>query len=268
MTEYLYAAILGIVQGIAEFLPISSSGHLVLADEILKQLSGTTLPAESATMSIALHFGTLLAIIVVYRRELPGIIRDFSLLKLILLATIPVGVVGLLFKDTVETTFNTPLLTGGALIVTAFFLLAGRHLQRRQLVPSELTAASAGIIGVFQAIAIVPGISRSGITISAGLACGLTREQAARFSFLIAVPAIGGASLVKAKDLITGQVIAGSNFAPVVLGTLIAFIVGIAALRWLLKIVTADRLHWFACYCLVIGIVTVIWQMAGTSASL
>ncbi len=268
MTEYFYAAILGIVQGIAEFLPISSSGHLVIVGELLKQLGGSTVPAESATMSIALHLGTLFAILVVYRRELPGIIRDFSLLRLIMLATIPVGVVGLLFKDPVETIFNTPLLAGEALIVTAIFLLIGRHLQRRQSLSTEMTAVSAGMIGVFQAVAIIPGISRSGITIAAGLACGLTRDQAARFSFLIAIPAIGGAALVKAKDLITGQVAVNSNFAPVALGTLIAFVVGIAALTWLLKIVTADRLHWFACYCLVAGIVTIIWQVSGTPGSL
>ena len=262
MTEYIHAAILGIVQGIAEFLPISSSGHLVISGELLNQFGGTSVPAESATMSIALHFGTLLSILVVYRKELVSVLKDVRLLGMIILATIPVGVIGLLFKDHVETVFNTPLLAGEGLIVTAVFLLIGRQLQHRQQDPSAIGLVAAGMIGVFQAIAIIPGISRSGSTIAAGLACGLTREQAARFSFLIAIPAIGGAAVVKAKDLVTGEAAVDSNLLPVALGTLIAFVVGVLALSWLLRIVTADRLHWFAGYCLVAGMATIIWQVS------
>lgn len=268
MTEYVHAAILGIIQGIAEFLPISSSGHLVIVGELLNQFSGTTVPVESATMSIALHFGTLLSILVVYRRELPAIIRDSVLLRMIVLATVPVGVAGVFFKTQIETAFSTPLLAGEALIVTAVFLLIGHHLQHRRQVTTNLSAASAGMIGVFQAIAIIPGISRSGSTIAAGLAVGLTREQAARFSFLIAIPAIGGAAAVKARDLVSGQVPVDSNLVPVALGTVISFVVGIVTLRWLLRIVAADRLRWFAGYCLVAGVATILWQLSGTADSL
>jgi undecaprenyl-diphosphatase len=267
MTEYLHAAILGIVQGVAEFLPVSSSGHLVIVGELLDQYGGTEIPAESATMSIALHFGTLLSILFVYRRELPGIVKDIKLLKLILLATIPVGAIGILLKDQIEEVFDTPLLAGGGLIVTAVLLLIGRRLQRRQQHPAELNSLTAGMIGVFQAIAIIPGISRSGSTIAAGLACGLTREQAARFSFLIAIPAISGAAIVKAKDLVTRAAAVDSNLLPVALGTFIAFVVGIAALSWLLTIVTADRLHWFAGYCLLAGSATIMWQLSTTSSA-
>jgi len=261
MTEYIHAAVLGVVQGIAEFLPISSSGHLVIVGELLNQVAGTEIPSESATMSIALHFGTLLSILVVYRHELLPIVKDIRLLSLIVLATIPVGIVGLLFKDHVDAVFNTPLLAGEALIVTAVFLLIGRQLQRRKQDPSSLSPLSAGLIGVFQAVAIIPGISRSGSTIAAGLACGLSREQAARFSFLIAIPAIGGASLVTAKDLLTQETAVDSNLTAVLLGTTIAFVVGVATLSWLLRIVTADRLHWFAGYCLLVGVATIGWQL-------
>lgn len=261
MTEWVHAVILGIVQGIAEFLPISSSGHLVIIGELLHQTSGTEVPAESATMTIALHFGTLLSILVVYRKELLPVLHNYRLLMLIVLATIPVGVVGLLFKDQIETVFNTPLLAGEALIVTAVFLMIGRQLQHREGEPAQLSPMSAGLVGLFQAIAVVPGISRSGSTIAAGLACGLTREEAARFSFLIAIPAIAGVSVVAAKDLLTGDVAVDSSLPAVLLGMLVAFVVGVVSLSWLLRIVTSDRLHWFAGYCLLAGMATVIWQM-------
>jgi len=261
MTQYIHAAILGIVQGIAEFLPISSSAHLLIFGALLNPSDGTEMPTESTTMMIALHFGTLLSILVVYRRDLLPVIRNVRLLSLIVLATIPVGLVGLLFRDQVETVFNTPLLAGEALIVTAVFLLVGRHLQHRQDQSSKLGAVSAGLIGVFQAIAVIPGISRSGSTIAAGLSCGLSREEAARFSFLIAIPAIAGVSVVQAKAFVTGDAPVDTNLWPVVLGTAIAFVVGVAALSWLLRIVTSDRLHWFAGYCLLAGVATIAWQL-------
>jgi undecaprenyl-diphosphatase len=261
MTEYIHAVVLGIVQGIAEFLPISSSGHLVIVGALLHQFAGTEIPSESATMSIALHFGTLLSIAVVYRHELLSVLKDARLLSLIVLATIPVGITGLLLKHHVDAVFNTPLLAGEALIVTAVFLLIGRQLQHSRPKSSELSPLSAGLVGIFQAIAIIPGISRSGSTIAAGLACGLSREQAARFSFLIAIPAIGGASLVTAKDLLTQETAIDSNLMAILLGTAIAFMVGVATLSWLLRIVTADRLHWFAGYCLLVGVATIGWQL-------
>lgn len=264
--EYFHAAILGIVQGIAEFLPVSSSGHLVIVDELLKHYSGTTIPTESVTMSVSLHFGTLLSILVVYRSELSGIVKNKHLMGLIVLATIPVGMAGIFLHDRVDSLFNTPLPAGGALIVTAVLLVAGRQLQRQQQQTRQLSVSTAGIVGLFQAIAIVPGISRSGSTIAAGLACGLNREQAARFSFLIAVPAVAGAAFVKAKSLATGETSVEANLLPVALGTLLAFLVGIATLSWLLTIVTADRLHWFAGYCALAGITTILWQLSLTSS--
>ena len=262
MTEYFYAAVLGLVQGIAEFLPISSSGHLVIIGELLQVYGGTSVPSESATMSVALHFGTLMSILVVYRQELRSILQDRRMLALIVLATVPVGIVGLLLKDQVESVFNTPLLAGVGLMVTAGFLLIGRWLQNRQNATQQLSTFGAAVIGGFQAIAIIPGISRSGSTIAAGLACGLSREASARFSFLIAIPAIGGAAVVTAKDLLNGDATSQTTWPPVLLGTVIAFVAGVASLSFLLRIVTADRLHWFAVYCLISGMMTVAWQLS------
>jgi undecaprenyl-diphosphatase len=261
--DYVHAIILGIIQGIAEFLPISSSGHLVIADAILNQYSSSSLPSEGATLEIALHFGTLLSILVVYRQDLRSVLKDFRLLLLIVVATIPVGLVGILLKDYVDAVFSKPILAGVALIVTGCLLVATRVLQHRIRSTDQLTVVSAAVIGLFQAIAIIPGISRSGSTIAAGLLCGMQREQAARFSFLIAIPAIGGASLVKMKDFFTGEeTLAASALAPVAVGTLVAFVVGVVALGWLIRLVVANRLHWFAIYCILAGLATIAWQLS------
>lgn len=259
--EYIHAVILGVVQGIAEFLPISSSGHLVIADAALREYSGSSVPAETATMGIALHFGTLLSILVVYRKELPAVLLNRHLLMLIVIATIPVGVVGVLFADYVEQVFQTPLLAGVALLVTAGFLVAGHALQKPDSTDGEASVATAVVIGIFQAIAVIPGISRSGSTIAAGMFCGLSREQAARFSFLIAIPAISGAAVMQLKKVLTGEEPFSGDPYAIALGTIIAFAVGVFALRWLLKLVVADRLYIFAVYCVLVGCMTIAWQL-------
>lgn len=260
--EYLHAVILGVVQGVAEFLPISSSGHLVIADALLREYSGTTAPRESVTMGIALHFGTLMSILLVYRHDLLALLKDRWLMWLIVVATIPVGFAGLALKDYVDQAFGEPLLVGMALLVTAVFLMVGRALQTSGRDLSNMSIRMATIVGVFQAIAIVPGISRSGSTIAAGMACGLKREQAARFSFLIAIPAIGGATVMELKDLVSGEKQFDGSLLPLALGTLISFVIGVFALRWLIRLVVADRLHGFAIYCVVVGVATVLWQLS------
>jgi undecaprenyl-diphosphatase len=259
----MYGAILGLVQGIAEFLPISSSGHLVIVGALLSQYSGAELPAESATMNVALHCGTLVAILIVYRQDLWELRLNPRLMALIILATIPVGAVGLILKDQVEALFNEPLYAGCALLVTAAMLVASRQLQRPQSETREVSVTAAIVIGLFQSVAIIPGISRSGSTIAAGLMCGLSRTEATRFSFLIAIPAIGGATLVKSRDFLTGEAAIQTDLLAVAVGTVISMVVGVFALRWLIRIVVADRLHWFAVYCAAAGVATIIWQMLG-----
>jgi undecaprenyl-diphosphatase len=254
--------ILGIVQGIAEFLPISSSGHLVIADALLKEYAGTSTPEESATMGIALHFGTLMSILVVYRKDLVSLLSNYRLMFLIVCATIPVGLVGVFFKDYVDAAFGSPILAGAALLLTAAFLMAGRALKKSDDELSAMTRRTAMVIGIFQAIAIIPGVSRSGSTIAAGMACGLNREHATRFSFLIAIPAIGGASVMELKDFVTGEATFHGSPRPLILGTVVSFVVGVFALRWLIKMVVADRLHFFAAYCVIAGLATVLWQLS------
>ncbi len=260
MTDWVQALCLGLVQGIAEFLPISSSGHLTLLTALMQTGGRHTFAPESAALTIALHFGTLLSIVTIYRRDIPSVIRDGYQLLSVIVATIPVGVVGLLFHDRIRTVFGTPLLIGFALTATAGLLLTGRRFQRPDGDTRPMNLRSAVVIGLFQAAAVVPGISRSGSTIAAGLICGLSRQEAARFSFLAAIPAIGGASLVAARDLLTGQAQFSLHPAAVLLGTVTAFVTGTASLSWLLRIVASDRLHWFAGYCSAVGLITILWQ--------
>ncbi len=260
--DYVYAAILGAVQGVAEFLPISSSGHLVIAQALLSALAASELPAWSkgATMNVALHFGTLLSITVVYFKDLFSALTNPRLLLLIVIAFIPVGIVGLLFKDQIEASFENPMAAGCLLLVTALFLLVAKRLQSGRLAMEQMPTWVAIVIGVFQAIAILPGISRAGSTIAAGLTCGLKRADSAKFSFLIAVPAIGGATLLKLLDLIRGKESVDISWQPMLLGTVISFVVGVVCLRWLIRLLVADRLHWFAIYCLIVGSLTIAWQ--------
>ena len=261
--DYVHAIILGVVQGIAEFLPISSSGHLVIVDDLITRYSDATLPSEGTTMEVALHFGTLLSILVVYKNDLLKVAGDFRMVTYIVVATVPVGIIGILFKDYIEQIFGQPVWAGVALLFTAGLLLLARMLQKRSADNSAMTLWTAIIVGVFQAIAIVPGISRSGSTIAAAMLCGQSRHDAARFSFLIAIPAIGGAVMVKLKDFYTGEATVNADVAgPVAVGTVIAFVVGIVCLRWLIKLVVANRLHWFAVYCGLVGVATIVWQLA------
>ena len=264
--EYVHAVILGIVQGIAEFLPISSSGHLVISDALLRQLNGGEMPEARATMNIALHFGTLVSILIVYFDSLWKLRSDFRTQALVIVATIPVGIIGLLLKDFVDEHFQSPMVAGCALLVTAGFLWVGQKLQANEQATEKLTFGGALAVGIFQAVAIVPGISRSGSTIAAGLACGLKREAAARFSFLIAIPAIAGASVLELKDLITGEKPFTGDAGALILGMIVSCLVGLFALKWLLRIVAKDKLHWFAIYCVVVGCATIAWQLVSPAA--
>lgn len=262
MDYYVYAAILGVVQGVAEFLPISSSGHLVIAEALIQECSSTPLPdwLKGMTMNVALHFGTLLSIAVVYWRDLLDLRKNLRLIAMIVLASVPVAVIGLIFKDQIEAAFDSTMAAGCGLLVTAVFLLIARKLQRGTLDLDKMPAWSAWFIGVFQAVAILPGISRAGSTVASGLVCGLKRQDAARFSFFIAMPAIGGATLLELIKILRGKVAMDIAWQPMLLGGVISFVVGVLCLRWLIRLLVADRLHWFAIYCLILGSLTIAWQ--------
>ena len=266
--EILHAIILGIVQGVGEFLPISSSGHLVIVGAILDQSAGTESDAASKLlMNVVLHAGTLFSILIVYRNELLKLRLQPRVCLLIVLASVPAGLLGVFAKDLFAEVFATPLIAGIALFVTAALLVGGQKLERNELDYNQLSFGKALAIGCFQAAALVPGISRSGSTSSSGLALGLKREAAAAFSFLMAVPVIGGAVLLEAKDVIFGDLIIGDP-VPLVVGGITAFVVGLLTLRWLVALIAKGRLYWFSYYCVAAGTATICWQLIESVTSI
>lgn len=260
--EMLRAIILGVVQGITEFLPISSDGHLVISQALLEHWSRTAATGGQSDLhfDVVLHIGTLGSIIVVYWRELWALRKQPRLCALIVLATIPAGVVGLTLKSQMEEAFQSPLAAGFGLLATAAILFAGQRCQREPRRGLDaLGPRDAVVIGLLQALAIAPGISRSGSTIAGGLMTGLRRDTSATFSFLIAVPVIAGAVLLVLKDIFLEGTAVG-RFDVLVVGTVVSFVVGVIALRVLLKVLARGKLHWFAWYCLCIGTIVVAWQ--------
>lgn len=251
--------VLGVVQGLTEFLPISSSGHLVVVEALLSR--------PAADVNIVLHGGTLITILIYYRRSLVDlIVRRHRLAALVLLGTIPAGVVGIVVKRNFEHVLESPLLAGVMLWATGGLLLWARRQRATGKSLDELGVGGALWVGLFQAAAILPGISRSGSTVVAGMSRGLDRRSAAEFSFLLAVPVIGGACLLEAKDVWE----AGGASTPIswlLLGASISCVVGLFALRWLIAWLEQDRLHWFAAWCFAVGAAVVIWQLTGASPS-
>ena len=248
-----------IVQGITEFLPISSKSHLILVGNLLERWFGTSsTAAETIELIVGLHLGTLVATVVVYRPELWSLRKRPRLLLNVIVGSIPVAVIGLAFKDWFEQTLVSPLLVGLGLFVTAFFLLAAQRLELSLLELDQIRWPHAFAVGCFQTLALFPGISRSGSTIAGGVMVGLTRQAATTFSFLLSVPAVGGVVLLKGIALRhSGSLAIGQ----LLFGAVISFAVGIVALRFLIRIVTQRKLHWFAYYCLLLGTVVTAWQL-------
>jgi len=250
MKQYLEVLLLGIVQGIAEFLPISSSGHLVILESLMGKHE------ENLVLNVALHFGTLLSILVVYRNELFKVFLNLKMLRAIFIASLPVVIVGLTFKEYFETTLNSPLVAGLGLLLTSALLFLTPRIDNGERQLPDIRLRDAFVIGLFQAIAPLPGVSRSGSTIVGGLLMGLKREDAANFSFYIAIPVLGGATLFMLKDIFES----GGNGTPVpaiMVGIVVSFVVGLLALSWLLKLIVKQKLIWFAWYCLAMAILTI-----------
>lgn len=262
----MIALLLGVVQGIAEFLPISSSGHLVLGEALLRWwhggTSGSGVPSGGLLLNVALHLATLLAILVVYRKEVWLLRRRGRLLLMILVASIPAAVVGLSLKDWFEAAFQTPQIAGMGLLVTSVLLLLGQRREKSRDSLQDVTWQQALFVGTFQAAALIPGISRSGSTIAAGLMAGLRRDAATTFSFLLAIPAIGGAALLEAPALFAGAASAGAaatpNWRALLVGMTAAFLLGLACLWWLIGLVNRGRLGLFAYYTAAVGITTLL----------
>jgi undecaprenyl-diphosphatase len=248
--DFWQTVFLGFVQGVAEFLPISSSGHLVLFESLLGS------HGSHLTLNVVLHLGTLLSIVVVYWRELWQSATQPRLFAAIVVATLPVVVVGLLFHEELERAFGSPVSAGAALCVTAALMWMTRRLDHGQTTLSEVDLRQALVVGLFQAVAPIPGISRSGATIFGGLLSGMNRQTAATFSFLIAVPAILGAATLETWSALNSGQTEQHPWGRYAAGSLVAFVVGVFALRLLQQIITARRLHAFAWYCLMVGLVT------------
>ena len=246
---------LAVLQGLTEFLPVSSSGHLVLGRELFGFRA-----IDGVLVTIALHLGTLVAVLGVYGRDLLTILRDAlggrpRELGLVVLGSVPAAVVGIGAGDALDALFESPDVAAGGLLATAAILLAGEAARRRRAEsagePAPLGAGAALAIGVAQALAICPGISRSGSTISAGLLLGQPADRAARFSFLLSLPAIGGAALLEAADL---DGLPGEELGDLALGLVVAAVVGLLALRLLLVALRRGSFPWFAGYCALAGL--------------
>ena len=254
------AIILGVVQGIAEFLPISSSGHIVIVNQLLADTTGGGMGEHTLAMNVALHVGSLFSIIAVYWRDLLGVLKSPRIMALIVLASIPVAIVGFTLDDVLKQAFSEPLYAAFALLGTAAILWTGQRLEKGTETIETLSVGRTSVIGLLQAFAIIPGISRSGTTIAAGLLTGLKREAAARFSFFIAIPPIAGAglkTLLEIKDEGPGDL----PVTAVLIGMATSFVVGYFALRWLISLVSRGRLHVFAWYCVVVGLATIAWRL-------
>jgi undecaprenyl-diphosphatase len=265
----LQATILGIVQGLTEFLPISSSAHLVLVPALL----GWTIPVDfNFIFDVIVQMGTLVAVIIYFWRDilmiLSAMVRGIlsgtpfkdaqaRLGWLVVLATIPAGVIGLFIKPLVESAFSSPTATALMLLLTAAILLIAERLGKQQRDLSRLSWADALWVGLAQAVAIFPGISRSGVTIGAGMVRGLKRESAARFSFLMSIPIMLASGLLEIKDFVGLSNLSG-YLPAMIAGVLTAGVVGYLAIRWLLGYLGKHTLYAFSIYCLVATIIILI----------
>jgi len=255
------AVILGIIQGLTEFLPVSSSGHIELGTVLLGVQS-----KDNLLFSVVVHSATALSTIVVFRKDIADLIKGLFKFKWntsvqyiakLLISMIPVGLIGVFYKDQIEAFFGGNVLLVGFMLLLTATLLAMTYYSRRE--GGSVTYGKAIIIGVAQAIAILPGVSRSGATIATSILIGVEKEKAARFSFLMVLLPIIGASLLEIKDFIEAPELAGGiSGTALLLGFLAAFISGLLACQWMIAIVKKGKLIYFAIYCLIVGAIAII----------
>ena len=257
--DLIDAIILGIIQGLTEFLPVSSSGHLELGKVLL---GDTSIPEESLLFTVVLHFATALSTLVVYRKDVWEIFRGlfefkdneaFRFSLKIILSMIPAALVGLFFEKELEKLFSgNILLVGSMLLITALLLFLA---DRAKTTHKNVTYGNSFVIGLAQAVAMLPGISRSGATIATSVLLGVDKQKAARFSFLMVVPLILGKI---AKDVLSGDLnVQADNFGALTAGFLAAFIAGLLACTWMIRLVRNSRLTFFAVYCVIVGCIAI-----------
>jgi undecaprenyl-diphosphatase len=263
--SWLGAALLGLVQGLTEFLPVSSSGHLAIATALLERTSWRV-PEGGLAFNVVLHVGTLVAVFAIYGRDIVTLLRDALAgrpreLLLVVLGSVPAGVVGIGLSHWFESIAEDPDVSAACLFLTALFLVVGDAARRRndarnaalpleRALPRGLTVRDALVVGCAQAIAILPGVSRSGTTIAAGLLCGLDVRAAARFSFLLGSVAIAGAAALEVPQALSEE---GASLGRLALGFVLSGVVGVLALRLLLVAIGRGAFRWFAVYCAVVG---------------
>jgi undecaprenyl-diphosphatase len=252
--------ILGLVQGLTEFLPVSSSAHLVIFEKILN------VEAHTVAFEVLLHVGTLLAVIIYFRRQLYRIFsvifkaiftsnrnfqdKDLRLAWYLVIGTFPAALAGYFLKKYFEEAFAAPRWAAGMLLITALILILTRWVQDKN---NKLNSWRAILIGIAQAVAIMPGISRSGSTISTGMYVGLNKSEAAEFAFLLSIPVIGGAALLEVHDFI--RILSSKSLSEVyIIGALVAAVIGYFSIAYLLSVVKKGKFFYFGVYCAVVGI--------------
>lgn len=260
------AAVLGLVQGLAEFLPISSSGHLILARMIMGISDAEAATGSYMILDVLLHTGTLLAVMVVFWKDWWGILKNpfkSRLLLLLIVASIPALVVVLLFNDLVEQ-FFTGWFLGVSFLMTAVFLLVAEWISSKNVHRATKPGMKHAIaMGIMQAVALLPGVSRSGSTMTGGLCTRLDRKAAAKFAFMMSAPAILGSLLFEGKDAIEMGYLAELSLIPTLVGMVVAAVSGYLAIRFMLQLIQKISLNWFALYAAIVGVVVLVLQLAG-----
>ena len=248
MVTLIEALILAVVQGVTEWLPVSSSGHLVIIQKCL----GFNAPL---IFDVILHVGTLMVVLVVFRKDIVNIIKavakhDFEteegkLAIFIVIGSVPIAVIGFLFHDFIESLFSNILVVGVTLIITGSVLF----FSERRIGKRKMDVSDSLLVGLAQGVALIPGISRSGITVSTGLLRKIAKANAFRYSFLLSVPAVLGATVVESIDIVLGNI----DIAPLLLGAIISMLIGYFSLKMLQRIVMKEKFHLFAYYCWAVG---------------
>lgn len=276
--DWLQSLILGLLQGLTEYLPVSSSGHLAIGQAIFGLENGE----DNLMFTVAVHVATVLSTLVVLRKEIAWILKGLFVsqtvegkpvaffdkdatryLLNILVSMIPVGIVGLFFKDKVEEIFGSGLLiVGCSLLLTAVLLIFSFIAQPRQ--KTRISLRDAFVIGIAQACAVLPGLSRSGSTIATGLLLGNSKETLAKFSFLMVIPPILGEALLDVLKAMKGEAVMGDiQLVPLLVGFLAAFISGCFACKWMIDLVKRGKLIYFGFYCALIGVGTILYSLLG-----
>lgn len=246
------ALVLGIIQGLTEFLPVSSSGHLVIGQELL----GISVPGNA--FEVVVHLGTLGSVLLVFWPDIRQLLKSLKLattqkyILAIAIGTLPAVIVGLLFKDVITEAFDNIRVVAITLLITGTVLLSTKFIKMKL---KDISIGRGLLIGLAQAFAIIPGISRSGMTISLAMFLGVAPEKAAKFSFLLAIPAIAGAGLLTSLDLMESS---EPMLPGIVLfvGFLSSLLVGWISLKWLIGLIKSGKFHWFGIYCIIVGLLT------------